>query len=284
MTRKKSKKIKGKKLTVPQLKHKILRLLGSSPRKRFNAKQIIKKLKINNNRDSVQDALNKLAQANKIVPAGDEKFRINGRAQPDVTKKSFQGVVDMTRTGAAFIVIDGQEDDVYVPAKYINSALHGDRVEVAVFRSPNRRRAEGEITKILKRATDYFIGTLKLSRKYAIVIPDKLNMNVDIYIDLENTKGARDGEKVVVRILKWHTRKNFSPIGEVTSVLGEVGSHDIEMKAILINNGFNLEFPEEVMTESEALSTEIDEQEVQRRRDMRDITTFTIDPDTAKEL
>ncbi len=286
MKRKKfAKKKKGRKLSVPQLKNEILKLFQRHPKKQLNAKQIIKKLKIANNKDSVHDALVKLAGQNLVFSYDGDKYRIDRRLSSVHTKESVhRGRVDMTRSGAAFIICDDLDDDVYVPAKQLNSALHGDQVEVAVFQTRGRRRLEGQIQKVLKRATDYFIGTIRLSRKYAIVIPDKLNMPVDIYVDLENTKEARDGEKVIVKVIKWHTRKHFSPIGEVTSVLGEVGGHNLEMQAILINNGFNLEFPEEVMHESEALSTEISPSEVKRRRDMRDITTFTIDPDTAKDF
>ena len=275
---------KGKKLSAGQLKHEIAKLFKRSPRKRLNSKQIIKKLKIVNNRDSVQDAINKLTEENKLVPAGDYKYRVNTKGVANAAASVHIGIVDMTRTGAAYIVCEDLDDDVYVPAKRVNSALSGDKVEISVFTAFGRRRPEGEVIKILERSTEYFIGTIRLSRKYAIVIPDKINMPVDIYVELEDTKDAREGEKVIVKIIKWPTRKNFSPIGKITSVLGEAGTHDIEMKAILINNGFNLEFPEEVMAESEALATEIPEEEVAKRRDMRDITTFTIDPDTAKDF
>lgn len=284
MARNRKSRKKGKRLSAGQLKNEISKLFKRSPRKRLNSKQIIKKLKIANNRDSVQDALNKLTEENKLVPIGDYKYRVNTKAVANASASTHVGIVDMTRTGAAYVICDDLVDDVYVPAKHVNNALSGDKVELSVFTPYGRRKPEGEITKVLERATEYFIGTLHLSRKYAIVIPDKLNMPVDIYVELDDTKDAREGEKVIVKVIKWPTRKNFSPIGKVTSVLGEAGSHDIEMKAILINNGFNLEFPEEVLKESESLATEIPEEEVAKRRDMRDVTTFTIDPDTAKDF
>jgi ribonuclease R len=284
MARHKNSRKKGKRLSTGQLKHEIAKLFKRSPRKRLNSKQIIQKLKITNNRDSVQEALNKLTEENKLVAVGDYKYRVNTKGVASATASVHHGIVDMTRTGAAYVICDDLEDDVYVPAKHVNSALSGDKVEISVFTAYGRRRPEGEIVKVLERSTEYFIGTLRLSRKYGIVIPDKINMPVDIYVELEDTKDAKEGEKVVVKIVRWPTRKNFSPIGKVTSVLGEAGTHDIEMKAILINNGFNLEFPEAVMEESEALATEIGQEEVARRKDMREVTTFTIDPDTAKDF
>lgn len=285
MTRKKQTRKKGKHLSAGQLKTEVIKLFKISPRKRLNAKQIIKKLKVGNNRDSVQDAIIKLAEENKLIPVGDHKFRLNQKtAYANMPPATHIGIVDMTRTGSAYVVCEGLKDDVYVPAKNINSALNGDKVEVSVFTPPGRRRPEGEIIKVLERFSENFIGTLRHSKKYAIVIPDKLNMPVDIFVEPEDTKGAKDGEKVVVKITKWPTRKNFSPIGVVTSILGEAGSHDIEMKAILINNGFNLEFPDEVIAESEVLQADMTEEEIEKRRDMRDVLTFTIDPETAKDF
>ena len=287
MIKKKSKKkrIKGRKLNTRDLKSQILKLFRRDPRKRLNAKQIIKKLKIANTKDSVQHALGKLANKDFLIPIDDYKFKLNKAAVfHESEKKVKQGYVDMTRTGAAYVMVDGMEHDVYVPAKFINNALHGDKVEISIHQARGRRKADGQVVRVLERAREHFIGEIKLSRKYAILIPDRINMPVDIYIDLDNLNGAKDGEKVVVKIIKWPGKANKSPIGKVTTVLGKVGSHDIEMQAILINNGFNLTFPDEVIAESESLDTSMPEEEIARRRDMRAITTFTIDPDTAKDF
>ncbi len=284
MSRKNKSKRKGKKLTAKELQIEIFKLFKRHPKKRFVAKQVIKKLEITNNKDAVHDAMTRLLEQGKLFSFGEGSFRLDRMQKNDKDRKTYQGRVDMTRTGAAFVVCEDLDQDVYVPAKYINSALHGDRVEVSAFEARKGRRPEGEVLRVVERATEFFIGALRISKKYAIVIPDRMNMPIDIFIDLENTKGAKDGEKVIVKIKKWHNQKNHSPIGEVTSVLGEVGSHDVEMKAILISNGFNLDFPEDVKTESEALDTVISEGEIALRRDMRKITTFTIDPDTAKDF
>ena len=286
--KKNSSGVKGKKLLSKDLKRVILNFFSRNSRKHYNAKILIKKLKISNSKDSVHDALTKLAKEKYLISLADHKFKLNNKfSLPSRSKskgKKYQGKVDMTRSGAAYIVCEELDDDVYVAANKTNFALNGDRVEVLVFEKRNRRKPEGEITSILKRSTEYFIGSVRLFRKYAVVIPDKMNMPVDIFVDLENTKGAKDSDKVVVKITKWPSRHSHSPIGTITTVLGETGSHDIEMKAILINNGFNLDFPEEVIAESESLETAITETEKAERRDMRKVTTFTIDPDTAKDF
>lgn len=284
MSRNKKSNKRGRKLSANQVKSELLKLFKRHPKKRLNAKQAIKKLKIVNSKDSVHDALKKLEAEGKLFSFGEDTFRLDRSMKFEKDRSTYQGRVDMTRGGAAFIICDDLEQDVYVPAKYINTALHGDRVEVSAYVARKGKRPEGEVLRVIDRATEFFIGTLRLSKKYAIVIPDKLNMPVDIFIDLNDTKEGKDGEKVIVKIKKWHNKKNHSPIGEVTSVLGAVGSHDIEMKAILISNGFNLDFPEEVQAESEALATETTAEEIARRRDMRKVTTFTIDPETAKDF
>ncbi len=273
------------KFPANQLQQEILKMMQQHPKKRYNAAQMIRDLRVINGKDSVKHALEKLEKSGQLTYVGDEKFKLNMDVFKEfLQQNSYQGYVDMTQSGAAYIVCEGLENDIYVPAKFTNFALHGDLVRVSATIARGRKKADGEIIEILQRATDHFIGTLRLSRKYGLVLPDRLNMPTDIYIDLSDIKDARDGDKVVVKVTQWQGTANKSPIGEVTTVLGAVGSSDIEMKTILINNGFNLEFPEEVIRESEAISTKISDLEVARRRDMRGVTTFTIDPEDAKDF
>ncbi len=288
MTKKRKPRIKGQKLNAKQLKIHVLKLFKRQAKKRFNARQVLKKLKIDNSKNSVQYALEQLAKDGILREVSEQKYTLMKttsltKSETKFTGKTYAGKVDMTRNGSAYILCDALEDDIFVPSKHLKSALNGDTVEVEI-NSVYRKRPEGKVTKILKRASEYFIGTLRLSKKYGIVLPDKDNMPTDIYVDLEDLNNAREGEKVVVKVIKWPTRNNHSPIGKITSVLGAVGSSDIEMKAILINNGFELEFPEEVLAQANALTDEISEEEVAKRRDMRKTTTFTIDPLTAKDF
>lgn len=287
MAKRKS-KIKGQRLSTRQLKYEILKLFKRHPKKRFNAKQIIKKLKIANNKDAVQDALGQLKETQAVKAISDEKFKLGNVEAEEVTdassRKTYVGTVDMTRTGSAYIVVEGLEDDVHVAAKRMNSALHGDKVKITTWLPRGRRKMEGEVLSVLERSMSYFIGTLRLTRKYGLVIPDKSNMPMDIFVQHDKILDARDGDKVVVKITEWPTRHNHSPVGEITSVLGKVGSSDIEMKAILINNGFELEFPTNVIQESEKLTDNITEKDLEIRRDMRDVLTLTIDPTDAKDF
>ena len=285
------KKIKGQKLTARQLQGEVFRLFKRNPKKRYNPKQILRKLKLDNNRDSIEFAIQKLMERAKIVEVGDYKFQLSrdekaskNASRSGGDRRQYEGIVDMTRAGSAFIVCEGLDADVFVHARKLNGALNGDKVKIEAWFPRGRAKAEGVVTEVITRNTEFFIGTFKRSKKYAFVVPDKENMPVDIYVDLKNINEAQDGEKVVVRITEWQEGSDRSPEGIITSVLGQPGTNDIEMKAILINNGFELDFPPEVIEESEELSSDIPKSEVKLRRDMRKVTTFTIDPDTAKDF
>jgi len=289
MTKKrKNTKLKGQKLTSKQLQYEILKLLRRNPKKRYNPKQIIQKMKVQNNRDAVQHALDKLVEDQKAVNLGDYKYKFETRPKDNASpsgknRQSLTGRVDMTRTGSGYIVVEGQAQDVHVAAKYMNGALNGDLVKIRSWFPRGRRKPEGEVIEVIERSQSYFMGTYWEYPNYALVTPDG-PIPLDILIDKANNKGAKDGEKVVVKVLEWPDKNRENPIGAITSVLGKAGSSDIEMKSILVNSGFQLDFPEAVQQASEAIPLEIDPAEIDKRRDMREILTFTIDPETAKDF
>jgi ribonuclease R len=310
----KKKKSGDKKLSAKNLQIEILKFLLTQPKKQYAPMQLAAAMRLENNRDSVIYALHQLVHAGSVnifkdgkfgialerltvideapeipAPKKEEKKAPLQRRSATSLQKTIEGRVDMTRTGAAYIVTESLDTDVYIAPKYINGALNGDTVSVLLFPTqPRRGRAErkpeGEVLKVLKRANEFFIGTLRKSRKYALVLPDNPNMPVDIYVPLEGCGDARDGEKVVVRITDWQEGKGRVPIGKVTQTLGEAGGNDFEMKKILINAGFELIHSEEAMAEAESIPDTIPAQEIERRRDFRDVLTFTIDPEDAKDF
>ena len=314
MTDKKKKKAKGKDLTQPKLQNAILKFLTKHPKKRYNPKQLRSNLRVSNNKDSVKNALEQLEKDGKVYSPGDFKYRLdrslleengdsrggrnNGRksdgkrsSRGDRSRRgnkndeTFTGRMDMTRTGSGYVIIDDLDDDIFVPERRMNGALNGDTVEVKRFAGRGRRRPEGEVTKVIKRVTDHFIGTVEMSKNYAFVIVDHQYMKDDIFVPEKYLNGAEDGNKVVVKVKEWgDDKQGKSPVGKITTVFGDEGTANIEMQAILVNNGFNLTFPEEVIAESEDFREDIEVAEIHRRRDMRDILTFTIDPDDAKDF
>jgi ribonuclease R len=170
-----------------------------------------------------------------------------------------------------------------VAAKNLGAAMHGDLVELSIWTPRGRNKPEGEVTKVLERATEVFVGTIWLRAKHAIVAPTNFQVPVDILVDLDDTKEAKDGDRVIVKVTQWHKRPNQWPKGVVTTVLGAEGS-DLEMKVILINKGFQLDFEAEVIDESEAIPAAITAEDIRQRRDFRDVLTFTIDPEDAKDF
>jgi ribonuclease R len=289
MKDKKDKKPKGegRHLTAKLLQQEILLLFQKNPKKRLNPKQIAQQLRVANNKDAVMHACQQLAQLSHLVELEDFKYKLRSSARVGATlgpeRKVLVGRIDITRAGAGYVTVEGQGDDVYIPIKNLNTALHGDTVKIRGWLPRGRNRPEGEVLEIVERARDHFMGTIYLHHKYAVVVTDTNNA-LEILVKPEDVKDAQDEDRVIVRIDSWTTGQYRQPIGKVTMTLGRAGSNDIEMKAILINNGFNLEFPADVLTESEALPLEIPEGEIALRRDMREITTFTIDPENAKDF
>ncbi len=283
MSKNRKKPIKGKKLAPGQLQSEILRLLKRHPKKRMNARQIIRKLKIANNSDVVAAAADRLVKKGLLANVEENKYQMNSQAALPVDNRTYSGIVDMTKKGSAYIVCDDLDEDVHVAVKYMNNALNGDKVLIRSWLPKGRRRREGEVMEVLERATTQFIGIIYIYGTKAIVVPEG-TADIEIVIPHDLTKDAQNGEMVVVEITEWIGGNNNVNLGKVLAVLGKQGSSDIDMKAILVNNGFNLEFPEEVIYESESLETEITDDEVAKRRDMREVITFTIDPETAKDF
>src|SRR5690606_19886421 len=165
------------------------------------------------------------------------------------------------------------------------NALDGDIVKVSVFPAKDRKskRPEGEVIEVLERKRDQFVGKIELTPRFAFVVADSRKMFVDIFIPLEHTRNAKHGQKVIVKITEW-PEKGKSPVGRVTDVLGQAGDNDVEMHSIMAEYGLPYNFPDHVLREAEMIPTEISKKEIEKRRDFRNITTFTIDPVDAKDF
>ena len=221
--------IKGTKVPAKNLEYHCLKLFIRQPSKRFNAKQVIKKLQIKNTTASVQAVLSKLQAAGKIDLIKDEKYKLSKVFAPQSTTQAevFDGHVDQIRSGAAYIVLGGERtDDIYVPAKKLSQALDGDKVRVKINKRYGKR-IEGEIVKILERATDQFIGNLQQSKNYAFVVPDNGMVDFDIYVHPQDLGLAQDGDKVLVKVSDWPDRAGKNPIGKIVKVLDASDTHGV---------------------------------------------------------
>ena len=189
----------------------------------------------------------------------------------------------MKGSGAAFIITPESTQDIYVPRDRTAHALHGDLVIVAVKKWHRNQRPEGEITAILERGKTHYSGTIQVMENYAFVVPDNSKAPSDIFVPGDKLKGAQNGQKVLVNITGWEP-EDKNPTGEILEVLGQPGEHAAEMNSIIEEFGLPLKFPKSVKKALETLSASIPDEEKRRRRDFRDITTFTIDPADAKDF
>lgn len=191
------------------------------------------------------------------------------------------GQIHFNGNGSAFLRADILEDDLYIHKSKTNKALHLDTVEVKIKQF--EETLEGEVISVIQRFKEEFVGTLQITKEYAFLIPDSNKMNVDIYIPLQKLNKARNGQKAIAKITSWDSKKK-SPRGEIIEILGDADDNDTIIHAILHEYGLPYTFPKEVIDESEEIPEEITEEEIAKRRDMRNVLTFTIDPDTAKDF
>jgi ribonuclease R len=171
----------------------------------------------------------------------------------------------------------------FIPNSKFNKALHKDEVEIYVYPRRKGKRPEGEVTRIIKRAKTAFVGIIQIKTNFAFVTTRDPRMYTDIFIPKGNIGKAAEGDKVLVEILDWKDNSD-SPNGKVVDVLGKPGEHNTEMHAILAEYGLPYSFPDEVESYANKLDTSITAEEIKKRRDMRSITTFTIDPKDAKDF
>lgn len=304
----KNKKKANNKLSSQTLQLELLRYFTSHPKKKFTARQLIRLLELKNNKDSVEYALDQLCEVGSVLMKGDGEYALaverlivpepQAADQPKPQKRDsrapqfIEGRVDMTRSGAAFIINEETHSDVFVAPRNLNTAMHGDFVRVLISpprngaskRHAEQRRPEGEVVEIIKRAREFFLGSIRKGRKYAIFMAEGHLTPLDIFVALEDMGEARDGDKVVVRVTDWQEGKNRAPKGRVTQVLGKLGDNDFEMNKILIGQGFELTHSDEALAEAERIPDQISPNEIALRRDFRDILTFTIDPEDAKDF
>src|SRR5690554_1836471 len=258
---------------------KILKLLSKNSSKSFNYKQIASVFQVNDtkSRNEIIKELKYLQAKNKIEEIERGKFKI-------VEQSSyFEGYIDMTSRKTAYFVSNELEEDPFIPATNLNKALHGDRVKAYVYNKRKGRKPEADIVEILHREKEEFVGVIQMHGTFAFVVSANPKMYADLFIPKEKFGDAEDGDVVLVKMTDW-PEKAANPYAKVIKVLGKPGEHNTEMHAILAEYGLPSEFPIEVETFAQKLDTSISEEEIAKRRDMRDVLTFTIDPRDAKDF
>jgi ribonuclease R len=261
------------------LTEKILGIMNENQVQGFNFKQIAKRLNISaeSDRQMVSEILRELGKSGLAEEIHQGKYRIKARSG------YITGTVDMTRSGYGFISTDDIEEDVFISAKNLKTALHGDNVKVKLFAKRKGARPEGEVVEIIERSRTTFVGTVEVMPNFAFLIPDNKNMPFDLFIPGSKLNDAKQGQKAVAKVIDWDP-KSKNPIAEIIKVLGYPGLHETEMHAILAEFELPYDFDEEVEKDAETISDAITEKEIRSRRDFRNVPTFTIDPTDARDF
>jgi ribonuclease R len=199
-------------------------------------------------------------------------------------EKILKGTLDITRSGMGFVTVPDAAADILVRPGDFNTALHGDVVKVKVTKSFDaKKRTQGVITEVVQRKRTEFVGRLQMSKGFAFFIAQMDKPMPDIFIPAGKINGASEEDRVIVKLTGWE-EKGKRPVGEVMGILNVEEPNDAAMKEILLENGFPIEFPDEVMEEAARIPELISSSEIDKRRDVRGILTFTIDPADAKDF
>jgi ribonuclease R len=267
----------GKK--IDSLKQEIMAVFEGNPTKSFSTKKIARHLNIKQKhlKNNIESILLDLLRKGMIGIEKDGNFSLVTRSSEVV------GQVDFVNSKYAYVVSEKYDQDIYVRAEDLKNALDDDIVKVNVTSVRKDGRPVGFVTEIVKRHRLEFVGRVELSAKYAFVVPDFKKMHYDIFIRTEDINKAKNNDKVIVRILDWKPGDK-NPVGEIINVLGPAGQNEAEIHSIMAEFGLPFDFPPQVKNQAEKIPSVIPKKEIKKRRDFRNVTTFTIDPEDAKDF
>ena len=282
MVKKKKKKFHNKRrpetFNKKRLKKSILSFLYEEPGKTINYKQISKWLGIKEieTRKLVNVVLQELNDDDYLEQISKGKYKLKSKTGTAC------GVVEMQPQGFAYVNSEEIERPVLISSGNLKHAMEGDRVLIRLYAHRKKHDLEGEVISIKKRAKTIFVGVVQTSRNFAFLIPAG-KVGFDIFIPKEKLNGAKNGQKAIAEIIEWPENAK-SPFGKIIEVLGNVGDNNAEMHSILAEFELPHKYPEKVNRAAEKIPLEIPKEEINNRRDLRAVTTFTIDPDDAKDF
>lgn len=263
---------------IEKIKRAVQKVFDGNVKKILNPKQVASKLELTSSedRDAVILAMKLLVKEEFLEEVSPGKYI-------SVFKHKFiEGKMEMTQRGTAYVIPEGGGDDILITSEFLNTALDKDRVKVNLFAKRGEKQT-GEVVEVIERYRDEFVGVVQLSFNHAFLVPDDKKMYTDIFIPLDKVNKAKNGDKAIARINEW-TLEHKNPIGEIIEVIGKPGQHETEMHSIIAEFGFSYKFSEEVEKDAQKIPDKISKEEIAKRRDFRKITTFTIDPDDAKDF
>ena len=282
MTKKKKKKFSQKRrpgtFNKKKLKNAILTIVYEEPGKTVNYKQLSTWMGIKDmeTRKLVNVVLQELSDDDYLQQVSRGKYKLKAKTG------TASGIVEMQPQGFAYVNSEEVDRPVLVSSRNLKHAMEGDKVRIRLYARRKKHDLEGEVLEILERKKSIFVGTVQTSRNFAFLIPAG-KVGFDIFVPKEKLAGAKDGQKAIAEIIEWPDNAK-SPFGKIVEVLGDVGNNDAEMHSILAEYELPHKFPEKVNRAAEKIPLEIPKEEIKKRRDMRNITTFTIDPADAKDF
>ena len=276
----KNKKTKKKRsFNKRSLTKEIMKVFRLNPKNSFNYRQVSKKIGIKD--DSVKQLvialLHELHEQEHLVLVNREKYRYKK------TAIIIEGIVDVTTKGHAYVSAEDIEQDIFIKNKYLQNAVSGDRVRLALFSTFKKRKPEGEIVEILERNKMQFVGVVEFSEKAAFVLINNPRIHFDVFLTNQERKKVKDGQQIIVQIVDWGNQK-INPTGKVVKVLGYPGEHAVEIHSILADYELPHQFNKEVEHAARSISAEITKEEIAKRKDFRSVCTFTVDPHDAKDF
>lgn len=259
------------------INEKILQIAQSFDGKYFTAKQLraILQIKSTTERQIVAQALLDLQQSNDIV------FDERNRRYRVVNENDFgKAVFECNARGFGFLIRDDGED-LFVPASKTANAFHKD---VVLYRRVEGTQDEAEIVKIVERGVTQIVGTYDKSNNARFVIPDDKRFTRDIHIQPKRDLNAKNGQKVVVKIVVYPTSRSAKPEGEIIQILGFSGDKNVDMLSVAAAYGFSQRFPDDVERRADKIAQQLTETDIIGRKDLRSEKIFTIDGEDAKDL
>ncbi len=264
-------------ITKKNLK-KVTTLLASNPHRTFKPKELARKIGVpKTHYKSFRDALKMYAQEGRIAKYRGNNFGCIKRAT------ILEGELHVKTQGYGFLITEEGEEDVFISQKNMGNAYNKDIVQVQLYAHSAGKSLEGRVVQVVRRARTSFVGTYEKSRRYGFVVPDDVKMTRHIFVHRADSMNAKDGQKVVVKIIDWHD-ETTNPEGEIVEILGFPNEPGVDVISVVKSFDLPTSFSAAVEQEAEEIPATISNSEIKRRLDLRNENCFTIDPEDAKDF
>src|SRR4030065_2659709 len=263
------------------MKKKIISFFKKNSNTSFKSKDIAKRLKLASDDEivSLKHFLHQLYEE-KFLTRNGKRYKMNQNA----SSGKITGELQISPGGFGFVVPNNKKlGDIFIASRNLSTAFSGDTVEVALFAKRKGKNIEGQIVNVISRKRTNIVGTLRKSQVTYFVKPDEPEIHRDIYVDKENLKGAKEGDKVIVGNLFWDTSL-LNPEGEIVEVIGKAGTKDAEISSIAYEFHLPFKFSSKALKEAERISENFSADDLKDRGDFRKHNVFTIDPADAKDF